>query len=207
MYKAFIFGLTGGLSGLAGALYVAANGLAGPDYFTTTFSIEVVIWVAVGGRGTLLGAIIGAIWVGFFQSYVSAALPNHWLFVEGALFIGVVLFLPRGIVNLGGLGALLGALLGAVLVVPLRTEVCAGLSSFKANLICSSFLLVMVVLPRLITQDLPRLVRWIRGQGSGVRGQESGVGSQESGVRGQESEIKNLEDAASSQQSMLTPDP
>src|SRR5207244_8496081 len=70
MYKTFIFALAGGLAGLAGALYVSALGTAGPDRFEIGFSIEVVILVAVGGRGTLLGSVLGAILVSFGETSI-----------------------------------------------------------------------------------------------------------------------------------------
>jgi urea transport system permease protein len=101
MYKTFIFGLAGALAGLAGALYVASQGTAGPDRFGIEFSIEVVIMVAVGGRGTLYGAILGALLVGYASTYINNEFENSWRFILGALFIGVVLFLPNGIVGGG----------------------------------------------------------------------------------------------------------
>jgi urea transport system permease protein len=99
MYKTFIFAVAGGLAGLAGALYVAAMGTAGPDRLDIAFSIEVVILVAVGGRGTLLGAILGAVLVNLANTLTSDAYPQYWPILLGALFIGVVLFLPEGIVG------------------------------------------------------------------------------------------------------------
>jgi urea transport system permease protein len=101
MYKTFIYGLAGALAGLAGALYVASQGTAGPDRFGIEFSIEVVIWVAVGGRGTLYGAILGALLVGYGSTYINNEFENSWRFMLGALFVGVVLFLPNGIVGGG----------------------------------------------------------------------------------------------------------
>jgi urea transport system permease protein len=98
-YKTFIFAVAGGLAGLAGALYVAAMGTAGPDRLDIAFSIEVVILVAVGGRGTLLGAILGAVLVNLANTLTSDAYPQYWPILLGALFIGVVLFLPEGIVG------------------------------------------------------------------------------------------------------------
>ena len=76
-----------------------------PGEFAPANSIESVIWVAVGGRGTLVGPIIGAVLVNFGKSWFTAAFPEFWLFVLGALFIGVTLFLPQGL-----LGSLLAAL-------------------------------------------------------------------------------------------------
>jgi urea transport system permease protein len=88
------------LAGIAGALYVPQVGIINPGEFSPINSIEVVIWVAVGGRGTLYGAVIGAILVNYAKTYFTAALPEVWLFALGALFVLVTLFLPRGVVGL-----------------------------------------------------------------------------------------------------------
>ncbi|HLJ95927.1 MAG TPA: urea ABC transporter permease subunit UrtC [Gemmataceae bacterium] len=101
MYKTFVFALAGALAGLAGVLYVASQGTAGPDRFGIEFSIEVVVMVAVGGRGTLYGAIIGAILVNLANTYINNEFENAWRFILGGLFVGVVLFLPNGIVGGG----------------------------------------------------------------------------------------------------------
>jgi urea transport system permease protein len=103
-YKTFIFALAGALAGLAGALYVSAMGTAGPDRFSIAFSIEVVIFVAVGGRGTLIGPVLGALLVNFTNTYVNDNYKEKWPIILGALFIFVVLLLPEGIV--GGLNKL-----------------------------------------------------------------------------------------------------
>jgi urea transport system permease protein len=108
-YKTFIFTLAGFLAGLAGALYVAANGSAGPQFFSIADSIEIVIIVAVGGRGTLIGPIVGAVLVGAAKTYISDQLKvtwnnntiTLWPIVMGVLFIVVVLFLPDGLVGGG----------------------------------------------------------------------------------------------------------
>ncbi len=100
LYKIFIFALAGGLAGFAGALYVAANQLCGPGYLDIGFSIEMVIFVAVGGRGTLFGALLGTILVNLGKTRISEAYPGAWPIIMGLLFIGVVLFLPEGIVGL-----------------------------------------------------------------------------------------------------------
>ena len=100
LYKTFIFTLAGALAGLAGALYVAANHSAGPKFLQVDFSIIAVIWVAVGGRGTLLGAILGAYVVEFGKILISEQWASVWTIILGALFITVVLFLPDGIVGL-----------------------------------------------------------------------------------------------------------
>jgi urea transport system permease protein len=99
-YKTFAFAVAGALSGVAGALYVAANQLCGPGYLDIAFSIEAVIFVAVGGRGTLVGAVLGALLVNLGKTYISEAWPNAWTIVLGFLFIGVVLFLPEGLVGM-----------------------------------------------------------------------------------------------------------
>jgi urea transport system permease protein len=75
-------------------------GIINPSEFSPANSIEVVIWVAVGGRSTLYGAVLGAILVNYLKSYFTGALPDAWLFVLGGLFVGVTLFLPKGIVGM-----------------------------------------------------------------------------------------------------------
>ena len=99
MYKTFVFALAGGLAGLAGALYVSALGTTGPDSFQIGFSIEVVIFVAVGGRGTLIGAILGAVLVNLASTYINDEFKQAWPFILGALFIIVVVFMPNGIIG------------------------------------------------------------------------------------------------------------
>lgn len=98
-YKSLVFALAGGLAGLAGALYVAANGTAGPEYLNIAFSIEAVILVAVGGRGTLAGAILGTMLVKLGNTYINELQPRYWPIYLGFLFILVVVFLPEGIVG------------------------------------------------------------------------------------------------------------
>src|SRR5205823_2495141 len=97
----FVFALAGGLAGLAGALYVMVQRTAGPDVIAIPFSIEIVILVAVGGRGTLVGAIVGALLVNFARTYINNidALKPYWPILMGGLFIVVVVFLPQGIVG------------------------------------------------------------------------------------------------------------
>jgi urea transport system permease protein len=96
-YKLFVFTVSGVMAGVAGALYVPQVGIINPSEFAPANSIEIVIWVAVGGRGTLHGAILGAFAVNYAKSFLTGAIPELWLFVLGALFIGVTLFLPKGI--------------------------------------------------------------------------------------------------------------
>jgi urea transport system permease protein len=88
------------LAGLAGALYVPQVGIINPSEFSPANSIEIVIWVAVGGRGVLYGAVLGALLVNFGKSWFTGALPEFWLFALGGLFVAVTLFLPKGIVGL-----------------------------------------------------------------------------------------------------------
>jgi urea transport system permease protein len=99
-YKLFVFTLSAMLAGVAGALYVPQVGIINPSEFSPAASIEAVIWVAVGGRGTLYGAILGAFVVNAAKTWLTSTLPEIWLFALGALFIAVTLFLPRGIVGL-----------------------------------------------------------------------------------------------------------
>jgi urea transport system permease protein len=100
MYKTFVFALAGGLAGLSGGLYVSSLGTTGPDVLGIVFSIEVVILVAVGGRGTLIGAIIGAILVNFMKTFVNDEFKKAWPIVVGAIFVLVVVFMPNGIIGL-----------------------------------------------------------------------------------------------------------
>jgi urea transport system permease protein len=99
-YKLFVFTLSACMAGIAGALYVPQVGIINPGEFAPANSIEAVIWVAVGGRGTLTGAVLGAFVVNYAKTFfTSGFLAPYWLFVLGALFIGVTLFLPRGIIG------------------------------------------------------------------------------------------------------------
>ncbi len=99
-YKLFVFVLSAVMAGIGGALYVPQVGIINPSEFSPVNSIEAVIWVAVGGRGTLVGAILGAGLVNFGKTWFTGALPELWLFALGALFIVVTLFLPRGLMGL-----------------------------------------------------------------------------------------------------------
>jgi len=98
-YKLFVWTLSAMMAGIAGALYVPQVGIINPGEFAPANSIEVVIWVAVGGRGTLVGPVIGAVLVNFAKTWFTAALPEFWLFALGGLFVFVTLFLPKGIVG------------------------------------------------------------------------------------------------------------
>jgi urea transport system permease protein len=99
-FKLWVFVFSAVIAGVAGALYVPQVGIINPGEFAPINSIEVVIWVAVGGRGTLFGAAAGAVLVNYAKTYFTAALPEVWLYALGALFVLVTLFLPRGIVGL-----------------------------------------------------------------------------------------------------------
>jgi urea transport system permease protein len=99
-YKLFVFVLSAGMAGIAGALYVPQVGIINPSEFAPANSIEIVVWVAVGGRGTLIGPVVGAFLVNYAKTYLTGALPEIWLFALGGLFIAVTLFLPKGIVGL-----------------------------------------------------------------------------------------------------------
>ena len=99
-YKLWVFVFSAALAGVAGALYVPQVGIINPGEFAPLNSIEVVVWVAVGGRGTLYGAIVGALLVNYAKTFLTGALPEMWLYALGALFVLVTVFLPRGIVGL-----------------------------------------------------------------------------------------------------------
>ena len=99
-FKLWIFVFSAVVAGIAGALYVPQVAIINPNEFAPINSIEVVIWVAVGGRGTLFGAVAGAVLVNYAKTYFTSALPEIWNYALGALFVLVTLFLPRGIIGL-----------------------------------------------------------------------------------------------------------
>lgn len=99
-YKLFVWTLSAMIAGVAGALYVPQVGIINPSEFAPANSIEAVIWVAVGGRGTLVGAALGAVLVNGAKTIFTGIMPEVWLFALGALFIAVTLFLPKGILGL-----------------------------------------------------------------------------------------------------------
>jgi urea transport system permease protein len=99
-YKLFLWVVSAMICGLAGALYVPQVGIINPSEMQPANSIEMVIWVAVGGRGTLVGGVVGALLVNGAKSWCTAAFPDLWLYLLGALFVGVTLFCPGGIVSL-----------------------------------------------------------------------------------------------------------
>jgi urea transport system permease protein len=98
-YKVAVFTLSAVLCGIAGALYVPQVGIINPSEMSPANSIEIAIWVAVGGRGSLAGAILGAGLVNGAKSFFTVAFPEYWLFALGAIFIGVTLFMPRGVLG------------------------------------------------------------------------------------------------------------
>ncbi|MGH6814800.1 MAG: urea ABC transporter permease subunit UrtC [Hyphomicrobiaceae bacterium] len=103
-YKTFVFVVSAIMAGVAGALYVPQVGIVNPSEFHPANSIEVVIWVAVGGRGTLVGAALGAVAVNFLKTtFTTGLLAPYWLFVLGGLFVLVTIFLPKGILGLASL--------------------------------------------------------------------------------------------------------
>ncbi|MEZ5788706.1 MAG: urea ABC transporter permease subunit UrtC [Xanthobacteraceae bacterium] len=99
-YKLFVFTLSACMAGVAGALYVPQVGIINPSEFAPANSIEAVIWVAVGGRGTLVGSVLGAFLVNYTKTtFTSGPLAPYWLFLLGGLFVGVTLLLPKGIIG------------------------------------------------------------------------------------------------------------
>jgi urea transport system permease protein len=98
-FKLVAFTVSACMAGVAGALYVPQVGIINPSEFAPANSIEAVIWVAVGGRGTLVGAALGAVLVNFAKTWLTGAFPEIWLFGLGALFVVVTLFLPKGIIG------------------------------------------------------------------------------------------------------------
>jgi urea transport system permease protein len=99
-FKLFIFVVSAMIASIGGALYVPQVGIINPSEMTTDKSLEAVVWVALGGRGTLVGPIVGAISVNAMKSWATRAYPDLWLIILGASFILVVLFMPKGIVGL-----------------------------------------------------------------------------------------------------------
>jgi len=98
-YKLFVFVVSAMLAGIAGALYVPQVGIINPGEFSPINSIEIIIWVAVGGRGTLFGAVLGALAVNYAKTYFTGAFAELWLFMLGGLFVLSTLYLPKGIVG------------------------------------------------------------------------------------------------------------
>lgn len=98
-FKVLVFAVSAGLAGMAGALYTVQSGIISPKTMDIAFSIEMVIWVAVGGRASLIGAILGALIVNFARSILTEQFPEIWLFFQGALFLVVVTVLPGGFIG------------------------------------------------------------------------------------------------------------
>jgi urea transport system permease protein len=98
--KLFIFVVSALLAGIAGALYVPQVGIINPSEFAPVKSIEMVIWVAIGGRGTLYGPVLGAFIVNYAKSFFTAWAPEAWLFILGAIFVFVTVFMPKGVVGI-----------------------------------------------------------------------------------------------------------
>jgi urea transport system permease protein len=101
-YKLFIFVISAVIAGLAGALFVPQVGIINPSEMTTEKSLEAVVWVALGGRGSLVGPVIGAISVNALKSWASRAYPDLWLLILGGTFVLVVMFMPKGIIGIPG---------------------------------------------------------------------------------------------------------
>jgi urea transport system permease protein len=100
-YKLFVFVVSALIAGVAGALYVPQIGIINPSEFNPLNSIEIVIWVAIGGRGTLYGAILGAVLVNYAKtSLTSGMFAEYWLFLLGALFVITTIYLPRGVIGI-----------------------------------------------------------------------------------------------------------
>lgn len=97
--KLWIFTLSAMIAGVAGALYVPQVGIINPNEFSPLNSIEIVVWVAVGGRATLYGAVAGALFINYAKTWFTTELPDVWLFALGALFVLVTLFLPKGLIG------------------------------------------------------------------------------------------------------------
>jgi urea transport system permease protein len=100
LFKTFVFVVSGAIAGLGGMLYAPQMGIFTPEYMTAKWSILMVIWVAVGGRGTLAGAVVGALAVNLTYNFMTSKAPNFWLFLQGGLFIGVVLLFPGGLMGI-----------------------------------------------------------------------------------------------------------
>lgn len=101
-FKLFIFVICAMIAAMAGALYVPQVGIINPGEMTTERSLEAVVWVALGGRGTLVGPVVGAVGVNALKSWATRAYPDMWLLILGGAFVLVVMFMPKGIVGIPG---------------------------------------------------------------------------------------------------------
>ena len=101
VYKIFVFALSGGLAGLAGLLYAPQVGIITPSQVGVLPSLEIVIWVAFGGKGTLWGALLGAVSINWLRSVLTGTYPRLWPIILGALFVGVIMLFPDGLMGLG----------------------------------------------------------------------------------------------------------
>jgi len=101
-FKLFVFVLAAIIAGVGGALFVPQTGIINPSEMETGKSLEAVVWVAVGGRGTLIGPILGAISVNWLKSMATRSFPDYWLYILGGLFIVMTLFFPRGLIGIPG---------------------------------------------------------------------------------------------------------
>ncbi len=99
-FKLFIFVISAVIAAFAGALFVPQAGIINPSEMTTDKSLEAVVWVALGGRGTIVGPVVGAISVNALKSWASRAYPDYWLLILGGAFVLIVMFMPKGIVGL-----------------------------------------------------------------------------------------------------------
>jgi urea transport system permease protein len=99
-YKLFVFVVAAGIAAVGGALYVPQIGIINPSEMTPDKSLEAVVWVAVGGRGTLFGPVLGAVVINALKSWATRAIPDLWLILLGSLFLVVVLFLPEGLIGI-----------------------------------------------------------------------------------------------------------
>src|SRR4029077_19291962 len=101
-YKLFVFVVASFIAAVGGALYVPQVGIINPGELATDKSLEAVVWCAVGGRGTIIGPIIGAVAVNALKSWATREFPDYWLIILGVMFILIVLFMPKGIFGLLG---------------------------------------------------------------------------------------------------------
>jgi urea transport system permease protein len=99
-YKIFVFSVSGALAGLSGLVYAPQVGIITPSQVGVLPSLEIVIWVAFGGRGTLWGAVLGAVSINWLRSILTGTYPRLWPIILGALFIGVIMLFPKGLVGL-----------------------------------------------------------------------------------------------------------